>query len=387
MVFTLVFLSSLSITCFLIPSLISISFRKRLFDAPSESRKVHKRFVPHFGGVAIFSAVLFSSALFIPGNLVIGLNVLLASGLILFMTGLKDDLVGLTPIVKLIAQVVAAGITAVVANLRITDLHGLFDIYQLSYPASIALTTVAIVGIVNAFNLIDGIDGLAGGIGLILSLFYSVLFYKAGDLASTCFSLSVAGALLGFLFFNLTPAKIFMGDAGSLLLGFIAAVLSLRFLQASYNTSIMLGPFSLSAGYGLVLSILIIPVFDTIRVFTLRILKNTSPFTADSNHLHHRLLFLGLTHVQAALLLAVTNVIFIAIALSLQQLGDGQVIGILSASILLLNGALSLLIERQKRRWLANSASSVSGNFMPNDEVISNDNLARKASLKNISQN
>jgi UDP-GlcNAc:undecaprenyl-phosphate GlcNAc-1-phosphate transferase len=386
MLFTIVYLSSLLISCFLIPSLITVAYRKRLFDNPDESRKIHKRFVPNFGGVAIFTGVLFSCSLFVPGDLINEVHVLLAAGLILFMAGLKDDLVGLTPLSKLIAQLAAAVITCVVADLRVTNLNGLFGFYELSYAVSLALTILFIVGIVNAFNLIDGIDGLAGSLGVIFSLFYAFVFYRDGDLGSAYISLSVTGALTGFLFFNITPAKIFMGDSGSLLLGFIAALLSLKFLKMTQTSTTLVGPFSITSGLALVLGVLIIPTFDTLRVFVLRILKNTSPFTADSNHLHHRLLFLGMSHVQASLVLSVINVLFIVLALSFQQLGNTALIGIITGSILLMNAGLSLYVDSFKQRLLAGSGRSAV-NYAAEKTQKGGDEPVRTKIMKNISNN
>jgi len=385
MLYTLTFLVSLLIACFAIPSLISVSLKKRLFDDPSDLRKVHKRFVPNFGGVAIFTAFLFSSSLFIPVHLIPNANILMAGGIILFMTGLKDDVVGLTPMVKFSAQLACAIITVMLADLRITDLQGIFGIHMLSYSSSILLSILFIIGVVNAYNLIDGIDGLAGTLGVIFGLMFTFLFFKSGDLGWAYLSLCLTGALVGFLFFNITPAKIFMGDSGSLLIGFIAAVLSLQFLHVSLSKTVMVGPFYIISAPSLVLAILIIPIFDTLRVFILRILSNKSPFTADSNHLHHRFLFLGLSHVQTTLILAVSNVLFIVMAFSLQQLGNTQLIGILVCTILAINGGLSLYIEREKRKGRVNAF--IDAEFRSNSAAISTSEVARKATLKNISQN
>lgn len=349
MLFTLIYLTSLLVVAFAIPPIITVSLRKRLFDDPNESRKIHKRIIPNFGGVAIFTGFLFSCSIFIPSQILPEGNVLMAGGLVLFMIGLKDDIIGLGPGIKFVAQFMSAFIVSVVANIRISDLHGIFGIYDIPYYASIALTVFFIVGIVNAFNLIDGIDGLAGSIGVIFSVVFGVLFYKSGDLGWAYLATSLAGALLGFLFFNVTPARIFMGDSGSLLLGFIAAVLSIKFINVSLSENVMAGPFQITSGIGLVSAILIIPVFDTLRVFTLRILRGTSPFTADSNHIHHRLLSLGLSHVQATLVLASVNVVFIIAALSLQNMGDAELVSFTMLLMLTLNVVLSLFINRFKK--------------------------------------
>lgn len=352
MLFTLIYLTSLLVVAFAIPPIITVSLRKRLFDDPNESRKIHKRIIPNFGGVAIFTGFLFSCSIFIPSQVLPEANVLMAGGLVLFMIGLKDDIIGLSPGIKFVAQFASAFIVAMVANIRISDLHGIFGFYDIPYYASITLTVFFIVGIVNAFNLIDGIDGLAGSIGLILSVVFGVLFFKSGDLGWAYLATALAGALLGFLFFNVTPARIFMGDSGSLLLGFIAAVLSIKFMTVSLTENVLAGPFVITSGAGLVTAILVIPVFDTLRVFTLRIMRGTSPFTADSNHIHHRLLSLGLSHVQATLVLASVNTVFIIAALSLQSIGDAQLISLMMLLMLSLNGVLSLFINRFKRNSL-----------------------------------
>lgn len=349
MLFILIFLTSLLVVTLSIPPVITVAFRKRLFDDPSELRKVHKRIVPNFGGIAIFTGFLFSSALFIPTALLPQANLLMASGLILFMIGLKDDIVGLSPLIKFLAQFTNAFIIAIMADLRIENLHGLLNIYELDYYTSVALTVFFIVGIVNAYNLIDGIDGLAASLGVMFSLLFAYFFYTAGLLGWAYMAIAVTGALIGFLFFNVTPARIFMGDSGSLMIGFLASVFSLKLLNTMEGREVFGGTLKLTADIGLVVAMLVIPIFDTLRVFTLRILKNTSPFTADSNHLHHRLLFLGLSHMQSTLVLTVVNVLFVIMALSLQELGNTQLVSLIVLSILSVNGLLSLYIERYKR--------------------------------------
>jgi UDP-GlcNAc:undecaprenyl-phosphate GlcNAc-1-phosphate transferase len=367
MVLILIFFTSLLVVAFAIPPIIKVSLQKRLFDDPIESRKVHSRIVPNFGGVAIFAGFLMSCSLFIPSHLLPEANLLMAAGLILFMTGLKDDIVGLSPLKKFIAQFASAFIISVMANLRIADLYGVLGIYELPYLASVLLTSLFMVGIVNAFNLIDGVDGLAASLGVIFSLMYAYLFFNGGELGWAYLSLSLAGGLTGFLFFNLTPAKIFMGDLGSLLTGYIAALLSIKFMAISDTQQIMIGSLEISSAAGLVLAILIIPIFDTIRVFTLRILRNTSPFTADRNHVHHRLLFVGLSHVQTTLTLSVLNILFIALALSVQQIGNTALLGLLIFTIIAVNSAMSLYIERYKKS-LFNINSPDPGRFKNNKE-------------------
>lgn len=341
----LIFLSSLLVVSFSIPSIIYVAFRKRLFDAPNEDRKIHKKIIPNLGGVAIFTGFLFSTSLFIKSSLLPEAGIVLASGIILFVVGLKDDLVGMSPLKKLMAQVLAALIIAVLADIRLKSLFGFLGIFEIVYPVSIALTVFIIVAIVNAFNLVDGIDGLAGGIGLVASVTYALLFFLMGDLGWSFMATALGGALVGFLIYNVSPAKIFMGDTGSLLVGLIAAVLSIQFIELSSVHTVKAVDLGIHASPALVLAILVIPIFDTTRVFTLRILKRQSPFTADRNHLHHRLIDLKLSHTSSALILLGVNVALILFALSLQKLGTFPLVLAIASAVVVANISLTLLLK------------------------------------------
>jgi UDP-N-acetylmuramyl pentapeptide phosphotransferase/UDP-N-acetylglucosamine-1-phosphate transferase len=347
------FLTSLLLVLFSVPSIINLALRKGLFDNPNVHRKIHKHTVPNFGGIAIFTGFIFSCCLFIQADLLPEANRLMAGGLILFMIGLNDDLLELGPKIKFLVQFTSALIVSVAADVRIHNLQGFLGFYELDYLSSILFTVFVIVGIVNAFNLIDGIDGLAASLGITLTVLYAYLFWHAGHIGWACLSISLTGALLGFLFFNITPARIFMGDSGSLLLGFIAVVLSIKFIDISSSTVVQFGIIDITSGLALVVAILIIPIFDTARVFILRVLRNTSPFKADSNHLHHRLLFLGLSHMQSTLILVFINILFILMAVSLQNLNNTQLISVLILTILTVNGLFSLYVSSYKRNMLS----------------------------------
>lgn len=364
-----IFLLSLFIVVFSIPPIIKVAFEKRLFDHPTEGRKVHKKIIPNLGGIAIFTAFLFSSSMFIPASALPQGNLLIGAGLILFMTGLKDDIVGLAPPVKFIAQFLSAFIVAGLADLRISNLHGVFGFFELNYFFSVILSVFFIVGIVNAFNLIDGIDGLAGSLGLVFSITYAYIFFKSGDQGWALLSISLCGALLGFLFYNLTPARIFMGDSGSLVTGFLASIFSLKFLESSAGHVVQVGPVGITLSICLVIAILIIPIFDTLRVFTLRIMARKSPFTADSNHVHHRLLFLGLSHVQATFVLALCNVFIIMCTLSLNELSPTQLLVFLGVTVMAMNGLLTLYTKRYKKFLLRNSSQAAGVQEMPFKKV------------------
>lgn len=346
--YILIYITSLMAVSLSIGPLITIAIRKRLFDAPSEDRKIHKRIVPNLGGLAIFSGFLFSLAMFIDLSTLKVANYLLSGGIVIFMIGLKDDIIGVDPMKKFIAQFIAAFIITIMADIRIVDLGGFMGVYELSYPFSVGLSVLTIVGVVNAYNLIDGIDGLSGTLGLVFSLVYAYLFFSAGELGWAYVCVALAGSLSGFLIHNISPARIFMGDCGSLMVGFLAAVLSIQFINiASFNT-IDLGFASITSAPALAMAIVILPLFDTLRVFAIRIVNNQSPFKADRNHLHHRMLALGLNHMQATGVLSLVAILFVATALVFQNVGSNQLVGILIFMIILLNTALSIYLFSRK---------------------------------------
>jgi UDP-N-acetylmuramyl pentapeptide phosphotransferase/UDP-N-acetylglucosamine-1-phosphate transferase len=351
MLIILVLVSSFLFTAIIVPVIIKVAIKKRFFDKPTESRKVHKRIVPNLGGIAIFSGFMFCQQLFINSSMIPALNQILTCASVLFMLGLKDDIIGLSPYKKFVAQFAAALVVTIIGDVRIMDLGGVLGLHDLSYPFSISLTVFAIVGIVNSFNLIDGIDGLAGILGVIVSCTYSYFFHAMGDLGWAYMYLSLAGALVGFLIYNITPAKIFMGDSGSLMVGFFAAIGSIHFINTSSLNPIRIDTVTISSAISISLSLLIIPLFDTLRVFTLRLIGNKSPFEADQNHLHHRLLAVGLTHLQATFTLTMITLLFVCASVMFQDIGSNQLIATLAIMILSLNTGFTLYcnsVEKNK---------------------------------------
>ncbi|GAA4311447.1 MraY family glycosyltransferase [Compostibacter hankyongensis] len=294
------------------PVVIFVSFRKRLFDEPDEFRKLHTARTPNLGGVAMFCAWAFCMELFDTGRQWASWNYVFASGLILFATGLKDDLIGMVPLKKFGAQLAAAFIIVYYTNVRLTDLHGLFGIHALPYGVSMVLSMTGIIFLTNAYNLIDGIDGLAGGLALLAFCFFGAYFASRDKTGAAYMSFAMVGAVLGFLRYNISPSKIFMGDTGSLLIGFLVAVLAIRFAE---NGKLQMPDVpGMTNNLVLMVSIIILPVFDTLRVFINRIAHGRSPFKADRQHIHHLLLDLGLSHTRASMTLLAINVLFIAIA-------------------------------------------------------------------------
>jgi UDP-GlcNAc:undecaprenyl-phosphate/decaprenyl-phosphate GlcNAc-1-phosphate transferase len=339
------------VTYFSIPSIIKVAEQKHLYDEPDESRKLHCSKVPTLGGIAIFGGMMISATLFINFADVPELAQTLPAFLLLFFTGVKDDIIPLSPRKKLMAQVLAAAIVVIQAKIYFTNLYGFLWIDALPYWASVLISTFTILVIVNAFNLIDGVNGLAGGIGVLASLTFAILFYSLDRPNFMILSISLAGALLAFLSYNLrTKAKIFMGDTGSLILGLAIALFCIRFIEVNKQGVTHL--FKPTFAPIMCFAILIIPLFDTLRVFIIRIANGTSPFKGDRRHLHHLLLDMGFNHWQSSLILYAANLFFIGLVLLFQDLP--QIYAILI--ILTLAVGLSQWMVYLKNRRKANPA-------------------------------
>ncbi len=290
--------TSFFISLYTIPVLIKVMRYKGLVDLPTEERKIHKRPVPTLGGIIIFAATFFSFGIWF--NIdelhlyyqiyqsILDFKLLVSAGLLIFFVGIKDDLIGTSPNKKIIAHFIAGSILILIGNIRITGLHGIFGVEEIPYWLSFFLSFFAYMGLVNAINLIDGVDGLAGGVSAIFAIFIGVWFLLAGSNYLAILSFSLSGALIGFLVYNFSPAKIFMGDSGSLTIGLLIYFLSISLIELRATD---IPSFLLSHSRSIAaMSLLVYPITDTLRVFTIRILKGKSPFEADQNHLHHHLL-------------------------------------------------------------------------------------------------
>lgn len=305
------------------PALIRVSFMKELVDEPGDERKLHKVGIPTIGGIMIFAGTLFSYFLWYPfgditeyQHLIHAINdfkYIGASMLILFFIGVKDDIVGTAPVKKLAGHLIVAFILVVMAGIRLTSMHGIFGITEIPMWASILLSVFTYTVIVNAFNLIDGVDGLAAGIGAIVCIAYGVWFYLAGGIENACLSFALAGALVGFLIFNFAPAKIFMGDSGSLTIGLIVSVLSIKLIEFD-NSELPLYMRDISKPV-FVLAVLVYPMIDTLRIFIYRTVKGLSPFAPDKNHIHHRLLDHGFGHAGTVVVLYLFSLLIIGLTL------------------------------------------------------------------------
>jgi UDP-N-acetylmuramyl pentapeptide phosphotransferase/UDP-N-acetylglucosamine-1-phosphate transferase len=316
------------VTLVCIPPLIYFINKYRLFDVPND-RKEHVTPIPTMGGLAVFAGMAAAFALWFPFSNNLAQIAFFFSILMLTGLGIMDDLRDLSARYKFIIQ---TGLAALIATsgIRIISLNGLFGVYELDLSAQYILTILAVVGITNAFNLIDGIDGLAGGLGFMSLITLGLFLTIARDANTALIAFALAGAIFAFLYFNLNPAKIFMGDTGSLVLGFVAAVLCIRLMQV--NAGIISPVIPQSPVF--VLGIVIIPVFDTIRVFATRIWKGKSPFEADKTHIHHLLTNQGFSHAFSARFICFING-FILLELNwIKHLPQEWVLLILTATML-----------------------------------------------------
>lgn len=324
-----------------IPMLISIARSKRLMDAPDEHRKIHTEQVPSFGGVVFITALWITFSVHPISVEFPGYNYLLAGTILLFIMGIKDDLFMLDPLKKLVAQVAAALLVIVGSGIYIESFGGVLGIYELPLWASVVVTVFMITVVINAFNLIDGIDSLAGSVATLSVLFFSYWFWLTGNEPALIFSLAFIGSMAGFLFYNREPARVFMGDTGSLITGFYLAVLGILFLNSALGQPEIV--YWQKSAPILLVAVLIIPLYDTLRIFLIRAAQGKSPFSADANHIHHQLIGLGLSHtVSTLILLGFQSVIVLLTIVASAYLSVNGLLVLVACSSLLLFPTLSI---------------------------------------------
>lgn len=282
-------------------------------------RSSHLRKIPNLGGIAIFYSIGICTSIF-AHELFDLYKFLFASLIILLYVGVMDDIVVMRAYKKLVAQIMVSGLIVIGSDIRIRSLFGIFGIYEMSYFISVIFSIITFIILINAFNLIDGIDGLAGGYSLICSALFGVSYYRLGEYNYPLVVLSVIiiGAVLAFLYYNLSnyrTNKIFMGDTGSMLLGFLLAFTSICFIDIFIDREIAGVPrYHLQSAPVVAVAILILPIVDTLNVIIIRVVNRKSPFDADKNHIHHKLLRLNLTHRRSSFYIIVYYLFIVTVA-------------------------------------------------------------------------
>ena len=322
------FLSSLVLSLLAMPGFIRLCLRFQLIDKPNP-RKAHNIPIPRLGGFVIFLSALAGASLSTSGLTAVRTWPVFFSALaVLFGTGIWDDLREISARLKLLVQLCCA-VAIAATGIRLTGLYGVMGIGQLSPVGQYGLTVVIIVGVTNAFNLIDGVDGLAGGLALIGLAVLGIMALFLQLYTLMVIMIAFAGATLGFLRNNTSPARIFMGDGGSLVLGCLMSVAGIVIIEKAHADPGLIRP---SRAATMVTAILIIPVFDALRVFAHRIRKGKSPFKADKTHIHHLFLVAGLDHRRTARFLYVFELLLVGMALVLS--GSTQVSVIIGVMVI-----------------------------------------------------
>lgn len=321
-----------------VPALSRAAHRLGWVDRPN-ARKTHAKPVPLVGGIAVFAAVMGALLLQIGFWHVSGNHAhVLGIGAVLLLVGALDDRFDIRPHYRLLVQL-ACGYALAAAGIRIPSMYGVFGIYALDTTWQYLLTIIVVSGVVNAFNLMDGIDGLAGGLALLGLLVLGGLAIWLDQIGLAMVMAAFAGAALGFLRHNLGQDKVFLGDAGSLMLGFVLVATAIQLLQAMPTGFVVAHPAAIWALIG----VFLLPVLDALRVFARRMRRGRSPMVADRSHLHHLLLGLQLNHWQAAAGVCVLSISLIGLCSLLA--------GHVSASLALLVAFVSYRVLSRLLLW------------------------------------
>ena len=313
-------LVALFTTLVVMPQIVAISKVKNL-TAQANERMSHIGVVPTLGGLGVFIGLLLATNLaavfFANYNQIIDLLIFNILLLLLLVIGVSDDIMSISPRKKMFFQLLTAFIFTFGTNTHIGSFMGLFGLDEFNIVFAKLFTIFVIVLIINAYNLIDGIDGLAGSLGVVISGVMAVVFYASDHILPALIAVALIGALVAFLIYNFSHRrKIFLGDTGSMVVGFVLAFQVVLYLSLSASET---SPVFKNAPV-FILALISYPLLDTLRVFVVRIAKGRSPFSADRNHIHHRLLDLGLSHKLATFILVLYTAFVTILAYSLKDL-------------------------------------------------------------------
>ena len=334
------FFTALLLVGWIHPRLVKIALLKNIVDNP-DARKLQRTPVPVLGGVAVFFGVVIAIGCMSSVVDCSGLPVVIMAMMAMLYTGTMDDILSLSPGLRFVIEIVVVLLLIFVGGYCIDDFHGLWNIGRFSYWYAVPLTVVAAVGIINAINLVDGVNGLSSGYCIMACLIFGTLFFRAGEAPMTILAAVSVGALIPFFLHNVfgKTSKMFIGDGGTLVMGVVMSVFVIAILQngsrvAAYvNPNVGLVPFTLA--------VLSVPVFDTLRVMSTRILKGTSPFRPDKTHLHHMFIDLGCSHVATTLAILGVNMFVVLCWWALEASGFSivvQLYAVIAVSLLVTSG-------------------------------------------------
>lgn len=353
MYFLLATLTAFSVGFLITPIVISVLKKANIGDTPG-GRKIHKKFTPSMGGIGFVLATFVALSIWGWQFPVPDIRYLLGAIALMFFVGLRDDMVELKAKHKLLGQFVAVLLVVVAGDIRIKDFHGFLGLYEIPLLVSYVFSSFVLLALTNAFNLIDGLDGLAGTIATISLSLLGGWFYIQGLESFAVLSFTLLGSVLAFMVFNWHPAKIFMGDTGSLTLGFALGSLVVAFME--HNAALPQGTFlKLEPSFTAGVVLMIYPLYDMARVFTRRISQGRHPMTADKSHIHHFLMRMGLKHNEVALTLGFLQLILILMVFILGDFSDNLILPILSGVVLFLGFRLEKVTLKFVKKKVRNS--------------------------------
>ena len=305
------FATALLVVMFIHPQVMKFAKKRNIVDNP-DARKLQRNPVPVMGGVAVFFGLvagLCTATFFFDVSALLPMFIAIS---VMLCVGVADDVSSLSPWLRFAIEIVMVLMMMFVTKMSLNNLHSLWGYWDLPGWISIPLTVVAVVGMINATNLIDGVDGLSSGFCILASIIFGILFLKAGDITMVLLCLFTIGALIPFFFHNVfgMKTKMFIGDGGSLMMGVVMS----SYVVTTISSGNLCGSVFAGSNLGLVaftLAVMCVPVFDTVRVMSMRILRRTSPFHPDKTHLHHLFIELGFSHVGTTASVLTLNLIVV----------------------------------------------------------------------------
>lgn len=343
----LTLLTSLTVSLIAVPEVRKVIINNHFLDSPG-GRKIHTEQIPAMGGVGIFLGFILSFCLWTEGTSSYNLNYLFFGLILMLFMGIRDDMLALSPRNKLIIQFLATFTVVVFSDIRIESLYTLFQGIEFPLFVSYGISIFVIISLTNAFNLIDGINGLSGSIATFITLSLGIWFYLVNETTLSLAMIAMAGACLGFLYYNWGRAEIFMGDTGSLFLGFFISIALIMFVNIDYALE-PYNPYKITTPISVAIALFIYPFIDTLRVFTIRTISGKSPFSPDKKHIHHILIRTGLSHASSSFLILMACLLFTLLIIGLSPMvNDLILLTIILTSLYIIPFSLKLRVNYYK---------------------------------------